>query len=261
MNLVGEQVKHKVFGKGIITDFSKEKITVCFDEKQKSFLYPDAFQQYLILQNHSIQSKIDEMNNERLEIIEVKKKKEQEEYEYRYRLHTMKITKKSQVAFNISPKDIKKIMTSGIIETGCYLSGKMKGKPRIPSGIQPNSAVILTGCSDNADENKRRILGVFMVDDYFWGNECTDGEIKFHKEYKLILQPENNLYFWDYFKGDEFTTRWGNVPFKYLDNETMENILLDIYKLEANSHQGQFADKFYNYFCTINRLPKIKPKI
>lgn len=261
MNLIGEPVKHKTFGKGIITDFTKNKVTVCFDENQKRFLYPDAFSQYLTLQNCTIQRKIDEVNNERLEIIEQKKKREREEYDHRHRLHTMKITERSQVVFNISPKEIQKIMASGLIETGYYLSGKMKGNPRIPSGLQPNSAVLLTGCNENTNEEGRRILGVFMVGEYFWGNECNDGQVKLHKQYKFILKPENTIYFWNYFKQDVIPTRWGKVPFKYFQNQTMQKILLDICKVVSNTEQAQSVDEFYRYFCTMNRLPKIKPTI
>lgn len=42
MDLLGQAVHHKVFGKGIVTDFCKNKMTVCFAQSQKLFLFPDA---------------------------------------------------------------------------------------------------------------------------------------------------------------------------------------------------------------------------
>ena len=58
-NLLGQAVKHKRFGKGvIITALSENKITVCFAESRKLFLFPDAFSGYLTLKNDSIQKKL-----------------------------------------------------------------------------------------------------------------------------------------------------------------------------------------------------------
>ena len=57
-NLLGQAVKHKRFGKGVITALSENKITVCFSESRKLFLFQDAFSGYLTLKNDSIQKKL-----------------------------------------------------------------------------------------------------------------------------------------------------------------------------------------------------------
>lgn len=86
------------------------------------------------------------------------------ENKYRNRMFTMKIPQKSQVAYDILEEDI---VNLDYIETGCLLSGEMKGSPRIPSNVQPNSAIILTDCG-NGGEDERCIIGIAMAGEYFW---------------------------------------------------------------------------------------------
>ena len=72
------------------------------------------------------------------------------------------------------------------VETGCVLSGPMKGKPRVPSNVQPNSAVVLTDCG-NGGEDDRCIIGIGMAGEHFWGKECEDGRILMHDRYQLKM--------------------------------------------------------------------------
>ena len=49
MQLIGETVQHKVFGRGVVTDCRADVLTVRFsDSTQKEFIYPDAFQQHFL---------------------------------------------------------------------------------------------------------------------------------------------------------------------------------------------------------------------
>lgn len=250
MNLLGQAVKHKMFGTGVITDLCENKITVCFAENQKLFLFPDAIPRYLTLKNTSIQKKIESINEERERVINEKKQKIEEENDYRNRLYTMKILPKSQVVYNILEDAAD---NSEYLETGCFLSGDMKGNPRIPANIRPNSAIVLTDCaSDNEEE--RTIIGVAMANERFWGNECTEGKIKLHEKYKLILADEHKILFWQYFKPGVSLARWGSIPFKYIQNETMVRVLLDICHNTAGTIQEVEAIDIYHYFCKLNRI-------
>ena len=139
MNILGQEVKHKKFGKGVVTALSENKITVCFAGKEKLFLFPDAFPQYLVLKNESMQRKIEKLNEERTQKAEAKKKRIEQENRYRNQRDIMKIPLKSQVVYNIFEEDIVELEA---VDAGCNLSGKMKGKPRIPVNMQPNSAIL-----------------------------------------------------------------------------------------------------------------------
>lgn len=49
MQLIGQPIKHVTFGKGVVTDWNGNVITVCFSAGEKKFIYPDAFSNFLIL--------------------------------------------------------------------------------------------------------------------------------------------------------------------------------------------------------------------
>ena len=51
MQLIGQPIKHVTFGKGVVTDWNGNVITVCFSAGEKKFIYPDAFSNFLILKN------------------------------------------------------------------------------------------------------------------------------------------------------------------------------------------------------------------
>lgn len=140
------------------------------------------------------------MNEERLRELEVEREKLEIETRHRRRMYTAKRSLKSQVAYNI-PED--KAEGLEYVETGCVLSGPMKGKPRVPSNVQPNSAVVLTDCG-NGGEDDRCIIGIGMAGEHFWGKECEDGRILMHDRYQLILSDENRISFWKYFKRRHF---------------------------------------------------------
>lgn len=253
MNLLGQAVRHKKFGKGVVTELSENKITVCFAENEKLFLFPDAFPRYLILKDHSMQRKIEKINEERQQEAEAKKKILERKNRYRNRLYTMKIPMKSQVVYNISQGEADSLEW---VPTGTYLSGNMKGKPRIPSNIQPNSAILLSSCGKGG-ESERCIAGIAMADNCFWGKECEDGQIRLHSRHTCILAEENRPSFWKYFKREAFPAQWGRIPFKYFQNQAMQRILLDICRQTEGTEQEKEVQDFYDYFCLVNRIPEI----
>lgn len=51
-------VNHKSFGKGVIVSLQGKYITVKFDSAQKVFVYPDAFESFLTLEDGTISEEI-----------------------------------------------------------------------------------------------------------------------------------------------------------------------------------------------------------
>ena len=260
MQLLGQQVKHISFGKGTISNICGSIVTVDFAHEEKRFIYPEAFSRYLTLNDASKQKEINAKYNKRLLAEEAERKKELDRQEQLRQLSIMKIEPDSQAAFNIILKDAKHIIESGCISTGCYLSGASKGKPRIPVRLKPNYACLLTGLPVNGRENDRRILGVCMVKDDFWGKQCTDGIVKCHGSHKICLPSNINLPYWNYFEHQGAFPRWGKVVFKYFPNTAMHDILLDIIKVLSNTKHEEAAIKIYEYFCRINRIPACATK-
>lgn len=253
--LLGQPVKHVSFGKGIITAVSSEIITIHFPQGEKKFLYPEAFSNFLTLKDTEKQKEINAKYNKMLRAEEAARKEECEKEELRRQLRTMKITPNAQSVFHIELNDAEKIIASGSVSTGCYLSGYSKGEPRIPSRIKPNSACLLTCLPENKAEKDRRILGVFMVKEDFWGSRCLNGIVEGHDEYRVLLPSDIVLSYWDYFEHSETYPHWGKVDFKYFSNVTMQKILLDMTELLTGTEQEETVNKFYQYFCGINRLP------
>lgn len=253
MNLLGQVVVHNKFGNGVITGLAENKITVCFEESQKLFLYPDAFLQYLTLKNSKLQQEFEKLKEEAIRIDEEKKAEIERDNYYRRRIYAMKILEKSQVVFDISSKEVQDASQMDCIYTGSYLTGSRKDMPRIPANLQPNSAVILTNC-DCSEEKERRIVGVAMVEEHFWGDECKDGKVRFHKNHKLILPPDMDLFFWRYFSDDNCLSRWGKIPFRYFDIQTIHEMIHDICNMLIGTEQEERAIDFYNYYASINRL-------
>lgn len=61
MNLINESVQHAKFGAGAIVNIEQSRVVVKFaDEEQgeKSFIFPDAFETYLKLDNAKIQKDV-----------------------------------------------------------------------------------------------------------------------------------------------------------------------------------------------------------
>ena len=52
------EVSHKTFGKGVILSVSGKYFTVKFDVAQKTFVYPDAFENFLTLSDGTVSDEI-----------------------------------------------------------------------------------------------------------------------------------------------------------------------------------------------------------
>lgn len=257
MNLIGQSIQHKAFGNGVIIDLTDNIITICFSKGEKKFIYPDAFSSYLTLKDNSMQSTIHKILRKKKKAENAKKQEIQQERERIERINKLKITPNSHAAFNISADRKNLVFSSWTLSTGCYLSGNSKGKPRIPNRLKPNSLCILTECTNEMKENDRRIIGVSMVKDNFYGKLCKDGLIESHPLYRIALKEEESLPFWSYIKA-ETPQRWGNIVFKYFSNESMQQILSDISISLNKPKEKELANEFYQYFCKINRLPTTK---
>lgn len=73
MNLINQNVKHKVYGKGVVTEIGDGYIKIQFALKEsKKFTYPDSFNDYLVAEDMTVQAII-------VQEIEVNKQAQREE--------------------------------------------------------------------------------------------------------------------------------------------------------------------------------------
>lgn len=253
MNLIGASVKHKKFGDGLVTGQLKNKISISFGKEEKLFVYPDAFPEFLTLDNQELQDYVVRLSEKQERRSEAKLMRFLWEHKHRKRLRAMKILNKSQVVYNIPTEVTAKLE---LLETGNILSGVNKGLARVPSKVQPNTAILLTQSLDGR-EDSRKIIGLAMVDSYFWGKECKDGQIKLHQRYQLFFAPEQQPKLWDYFSAQNFAKKWGDIPFKYVVNSLMDEAVFRLCTKLLGTDQEQAAKEFYQYYCFVNQLDEL----
>ena len=251
MQLVGKTVEHEQFGKGVVTFCDKGIITVDFPTGKKSFVYPDAFESFLVSQDSGSQEQINDLLVKRkME----EKQREIENLEHQKKLahlRAMKIPSIGQAVFDLKQQGENDPFTSFRCGTGTYLTGYSKGQPRIPDRVHFNTMCILTKCPEGQPENNRQILGVAMTEESFLGENCEDGWVPFHETFRLRLARP--LAIWPYLE-KEPRKAWGHATFKYISNKIGEEILHDILLQQAGSPGEKLSKDFYHYYCECNRL-------
>ena len=254
MDLTGKSVNHFAFGKGVIKEVADNIICINFPGGDKKFLFPDAFEGFLTFEGKEEQKQIKTLLR-RKELEEKKKEKQlHEAHEKLRRLNCLKILPDSQGVFGLVSNKPEEVFSSWSVFCGRYLSGYSKGEPRIPSRLAPNSACLITHLPEGENEKDRKIIGVFMVKDDFFGSECTDGIINAHNEYRIRLNENKSLNYWDYFNVGENPPQWGSVEIKYCSNRVVVKILSDIREDVKDTADFDKADAFLKYFCRLNRL-------
>lgn len=254
MQLIGEAVFHKKFGEGEILDKLDRTIIINFPAGTKRFYFPDAFEKHLALKNKRKQQQIDQLVGDLISEREACENARMEEQKRQERIKNLKVMPDSQAAFGFVNNSKEKVFTSWELTTGTYLSGRLKGTPRIPKKMQLNSACLLTECPGELTEKERKIIGIFMVRDDFEGKLCRDGIIRSHERYRIKLEESEELFFWDYFSLDDENMKWGSVEIRYFSNSTMLKILRDLQEKITIPERSRLIKEFYQYYLRVNKL-------
>ncbi|REB06479.1 malate synthase [Sporosarcina sp. BI001-red] len=265
MNLINEEVTHKVFGEGNIVEHEESSITIDFNKDIKKFVYPDAFEKFITLKDKRTAKSLKEIFLKRKEEEEVLEREREEEKEIQMleqqRLEILKnhkIHESSQIAFWLDEEDQKDIFTDWQVSTGNVQSGKNKGQPNSVARLRPNSAGLLTWREPDQPETARKILGLYMINEMFTGTLGTDGMVPSHAEFKIELSEEEaeQMLFWKYYVNKNYPERtsWNSGKFRYFDNVWTAQILKDIIALKTDEAQIDQVKSFLEYFCKMNAL-------
>ncbi len=249
MNIKGQAINHNILGGGVVMDLTDDKITICFPQGNKEFVFPDAFKKHLAFTDKKTQQYIISQISEK----ESEKIRQQKESELQRKLINFEITANSHAVFDIMPKQTAQVLKTFVVSTGKYLVGHSKGKPRIADRLKPNSVCLITERPTGKPEEKRRIIGAFMVKGDFFGEDCHDGLIEGHPEHRMLIPAENPLLFWEHFS-QKATPRWGNTAFKYCSGTAMNQILSKMVQMLEDTDRYDDALAFYQYFCKVNRI-------
>lgn len=265
MNLVNKEITHKVFGEGNIVGHEKSIITVDFNEDIKKFVYPDAFEKFITLNDSTTANSLKEIFMKRkIEEDALEKQREEEkeslllEQQRRDRLKNHKIHESSQIAFWLDEEDQPGIFNEWQVSTGTVQSGKNMGQPNSVARLRPNSAGLLTVRESDQPETERKILGLYMVNEMFSGSLGTDGMVPSHDEFRIQLtdQEAEQMLFWNYYINKNYPDRtsWNSGKFRYFDNIWTAQILKDIIALKTDEAQIKEAENFLTYFCQMNAI-------
>jgi len=269
MNLIDKEVTHKRFGKGSVVRHNDSLIEIHFATENKKFVFPDAFEKHLKLQDKSAANSLENIIQKR-ELERVKAEQEMEEeidrqrkeqqlhLEHEKLMKNHKLHPESQMVFWCDDEERGKVFTEWKVFTGVIKSGNNKGKPNKPTRLYRNSVCLLTARDSSAPEEDRRILGVYMVNKDFIGKLCEDGYIPAHSEYRLQLteQESDRMPFWKYYLNEKSPNKmtWNTGKYRYFDNVWMAQILRDIVSLKRDTQEQELAQKFFEHFCRMNRI-------
>ena len=265
MNLINEEITHKVFGEGNIVEHEDSIITIDFKTDIKKFVYPDAFNEFITLNDKEIAKSLKKIFLKREleeEILEKQREEEKEqlilEQQRRDKLKNHKIHESSQIVFWLDEDKQESVFTDWEVSTGKVQSGENKGQPNRVARLRPNSAGLLTARGVDQPETERYILGLYMVNEMFSGNIGEDGMVPSHSDFRIQLTDEEakKMLFWDYYINKNYPERtsWNSGKFRYYDNIWTAQIVKDIIALKTDEVQIQEAEAFLEYFCQKNAL-------
>ncbi len=264
MNLINEEVTHKVFGEGNIVDHDESVITIDFNEDIKKFVFPDAFGKFITLNDRNVAEALKKvlLKREMEEALERKREEEKErqasEQQRREKLKNPRIYESSQIVFWLDEEEKQSVFTDWQVSIGKVQSGKNKGQLNRVARLRPNSAGLLTARESDQPETKRRILGLYMVNETFSGNLSKDGMVPSHAEFRIELtdQEAEKMLFWNYYVNKNYPhrTTWNSGKFRYFDNIWTAQILKHIIALKTDEEQIKEAKNFLEYFCQMNAL-------
>jgi len=277
MDLVNKQVMHKSFGKGRVVKYNDSYVVISFPLGNKKFVFPDAFGTYVTLvdqraanfarkmiQKRKKERKEEELKPKKLKAFQDEKRKRLLERERlvkkRKTRKSRKIHPRSQSVFWCKAEEQNSVFTRWNIFTGVIKSGKNKGQPRRLARMNSNSACLLTARDSDMLEKDRCIIGAFMVNEAFSAKLCKDGYIPAHPEYRLRLskQESEKMLFWNYYVNKRYPHKmtWNSGRHRYFDNIWMAQILHDIISLKKDPQERELVQRFFEYFCQMNRINK-----
>ena len=144
--------------------------------------------------------------------------------------------------------------SAGVVQTGAN-----RGKPMRLLKVQRNSLAVLTSREPNyVSDELRFIFAVFLVDESYEGDYRDAGYVTTTSEWKISLTPQeaHQILFWNYYLNQNAPERivFGSGLHRYLSDNQAAQILRDIAEVRTEPKDKEFAQRFFEYFCTINGI-------
>jgi len=142
---------------------------------------------------------------------------------------------------------------------GVVQNGADKGKPMRLLKVQRNSLAVLTTRAPNYTSDEFRfVFAVFLVDESYEGDHQDAGYVTTNSDWKIALTPQeaHQIRFWNYYVNRNAPERimFGSGLHRYLSDDQAAQILRDIAEIRTSPEDKEFARRFFEHFCKVNRI-------
>lgn len=241
MIIIGKKVNHKIYGEGTVSNQYDNKMEIDFGTLKKLFLFPDAFEGYITIQDKDVTEYVKEkikINNER----KADKAKEAKAKIYR---NSLKQKINSHAVFNFSEDELRNLMDTWEIEIT-----NNKTKEKVTNKLNINSACIVTTKEKDKKECERMVVGLFMVGEEYLGEQTINA----HEKYRVICNFDEDIYFWSLFPEDKRLKSWKGNRMKYVTTNIVKTLLQSIVNHTYDEDNKKVLEEFQEYFCEMNQL-------
>ncbi len=143
---------------------------------------------------------------------------------------------------------------------GVIQNGYDSGRPMKLLHVKENKLAVLTTRDPETADRDRYIFAVFLIDEYYDGDEKQEGFVQCHSKWKIELKPTEarQMLFWNYYANPNAPTRmvFGSGLHRYLSDIKAAQILKDIIRVKTDEKDKVFAKEFFEYYCTLTKLDK-----
>lgn len=141
---------------------------------------------------------------------------------------------------------------------GRHHNGPRKGMAMRLLYAKKNSLAVLTTRFPQEKEKDRVIYAVFLVEDYYEGNDREDGIVEAEPKYRLSLNLEEckQMPFWKYFANEKQPEKpaWSTGLFRYISDNESAQILKDIAKIKKGTKDEALAAEFLTEYCSLHDI-------
>ncbi len=150
-------------------------------------------------------------------------------------------------------------------QAGSFETGLDSGKLRTLRNVRKGSLAVMTTRDSDMADYSRYVFGVFLIDEYFEGDQEECGYVVSRSKWRIELKPDEarQILFWNYYVNKNAPEKivFGSGLFRYLSDIKAAQILRDIVRVKKDEAEKAFAQDFLDYFCEsagidISELPE-----
>lgn len=151
------------------------------------------------------------------------------------------------------------IMLSSLsVGAGYNHTGVKAGTPRYFREVRNNGLLIFTTRLPKAPENERIIYAIAVIDNYFEGDNSTEGRISGSKYYtiSLSLDKAKKVKFWDFYynPSNPENIQFGTGLFRYLTNEQSLQIISRFADVKPEGSGPCTCNELLDYYKKVNGI-------